>query len=107
MNSISVQELHALHNQRPVTLVDVRTPEEFREVRVAFSSLVPMNTINPVTMMEEQNFPIDEPVYFICHVGGRSARTCLALMATGHPNVVNVEGGIEAWEAAGLPVERG
>jgi rhodanese-related sulfurtransferase len=107
MKTITVQELYAQNQQRPVALVDVRTPEEFRTVRIADSRLVPMDTLDPLTMMEDQQLPADEPVYFICHVGGRSARTCLALMATGHPNVVNVLGGMEAWELAGLPVERG
>ena len=55
----------------------------------------------------EPHLSADEPIYFICHLGGRSGRVCLAIMAAGYPNVVNVVGGTEAWEAAGLPVESG
>lgn len=35
----------------------------------------------------------------VCHVGGRSARATAWLHAQGH-DVVNLEGGMEAWEAA-------
>lgn len=107
VKTISVQELYTLSQQQPVELIDVRTPEEFRDVRAAFARLVPLDTIDPLELMQTRTLPADEPLYVICHVGGRSGWTCAAMMAAGYPNVVNVLGGIEAWEAAGLPVERG
>jgi rhodanese-related sulfurtransferase len=39
----------------------------------------------------------------VCHVGGRSARATAWLHAQGH-DVVNLEGGMDAWEAAQRPV---
>jgi rhodanese-related sulfurtransferase len=42
----------------------------------------------------------------ICHVGGRSAVVTEALVGAGF-DAVNVAGGMDAWEAAGLPVEHG
>ena len=107
LKSITVQELHALSNKGPVELVDVRTLEEFREVRAAIARHVPMDAIDPHELMRSRQLSADEPIYFICHLGGRSGRVCLAMMAAGFPNVVNVEGGTEAWEAAGLPAEKG
>ncbi len=107
VKTITVRELYALSEQRPVELVDVRTPEEYREVRAAIARHVPMDTIDPHELMHSRQLSADEPIYFICQMGGRSGRVCLALEAAGHPNVVNVEGGTEAWEEAGLPVERG
>lgn len=41
----------------------------------------------------------------VCHVGGRSARATAWLHAQGH-DVVNLAGGMDAWEAAGRPVVR-
>lgn len=105
--TISVRELHALAQRQPVELVDVRTPEEFREVRAAQARLVPLNTLEPHELMRSRTLAADEPVYFICHLGGRSEWACLALMAAGYSKVVNVVGGTEAWEAAGLPVTTG
>ena len=94
-------------SEQPIELIDVRTLEEFREVRAAIARHVPMDTIDPHELIQSRKLPADEPMYFICHLGGRSGQTCMAMMAAGYPNVVNVTGGTEAWEAAGLPVERG
>lgn len=107
LKSISVQELYKISQTQPVEVIDVRTPEEFREVRAAIVRPVPMDTIDLQQLMQARQLPADQPMYFICHLGGRSGRTCMALVAAGYANVVNVEGGMEAWEAAGLPVERG
>jgi rhodanese-related sulfurtransferase len=41
----------------------------------------------------------------ICHVGARSAQVALWLRAQGY-DAHNVDGGMLAWEAAGLPVVR-
>jgi rhodanese-related sulfurtransferase len=107
IKTITAQELHELSQQGPVELIDVRTPEEFREVRAAIARSVPMDTIDPRSLAQSRTGNDEEPLYFICHLGGRSGRVCAALMAAGYQNVVNVIGGTEAWEEAGLPVERG
>jgi len=107
MKTITVQDLHELSRTQPVELIDVRTPEEFREFRTPLARHAPMDSIDPHQLVKNRTGAADAPMYFICHLGGRSARTCMALTTAGYPNVVNVEGGMEAWEAAGLPVERG
>lgn len=104
--TIGVRELFALSERQPIELIDVRTLEEYREVRTTLARHVPMHTIELEQLMSRRELPSDEPLYFICHVGGRSGRVCEALMAAGFSNVVNVAGGMEAWEAAGLPVEK-
>ena len=47
--------------------------------------------------------PADVPVICVCHVGGRSAAVSDALNRAGF-NALNLSGGMEAWQAAGLPV---
>ena len=49
----------------------------------------------------------EQPLYVICKSGARAEKACAAFMAAGFNNVVNVEGGTDAWSAAGLPVVRG
>ncbi|HET7167708.1 MAG TPA: rhodanese-like domain-containing protein [Candidatus Limnocylindrales bacterium] len=87
---------------RPV-LVDVREADEFRAVRAPGAVLMPMSTF--VTRMGE--LPADRPLLIVCHVGGRSASVASYLLASGRTDVVNVAGGMDAWERAGLPVRRG
>ncbi len=91
---------------QPVTLIDVRTPAEFREVHVEFARNVPLDRLNAAELDAARPSP-DQPLYVICRSGGRSAKACERLVAAGVTNVVNVEGGVQAWEQAGLPVVRG
>jgi rhodanese-related sulfurtransferase len=46
-------------------------------------------------------------LYVICRSGNRSSKACQKFIDAGYTNVVNVEGGTSAWDAAGLPVVRG
>ena len=43
----------------------------------------------------------------VCHLGGRSAAAAGFLIRSGRADVVNVGGGMDAWERAGLPVRHG
>jgi len=92
---------------RPVELIDVRTPAEYREVHAEPARLVPLDTLDPAAVMGARDGAGDEPLYVICRSGSRGRRACEKFLAAGYPNVVNVEGGTLAWEQAGLPVVRG
>ncbi|MGA8986805.1 rhodanese-like domain-containing protein [Aeromicrobium sp.] len=48
----------------------------------------------------------DARTVVVCHVGGRSARATEWLHSQGH-DVINLAGGMDAWEQAGRPVARG
>jgi rhodanese-related sulfurtransferase len=87
---------------RPV-LLDVRELSEFAQVRVPGAVLLPTSTFT--ARMDE--LPADRPLLVICHVGGRSAAVVGYLARTGWADVINVAGGMDAWERAGLPVRRG
>lgn len=86
------------------TLLDVRTPAEFREVHVRGATNVPLDRL---TVDNAPQPTQGQPLYVICQKGGRGAKACEQLTAAGFSNVLNVEGGTEACVAAGLPVDRG
>lgn len=88
-----------------VDLIDVRTPVEFREVHVEFARNVPLDRLDPQAVKAAHNGSGD-PLYVICRSGNRARQACEKLAAAGL-SVVNVEGGTQAWDAAGLPVVRG
>src|SRR5512134_3974739 len=102
--TITPQELALLRKAsgQRVELIDVRTPVEFREVHVEFARNVPLDRLDPAAIHAERNGS-DEPLYVICRSGARGKQACEKLAAAGL-NVVNVEGGTAAWDAAGLPV---
>jgi rhodanese-related sulfurtransferase len=88
---------------KPVQLIDVRTPAEFQEVHVDFARNVPLDQLEPEALTQGEK---GEALYVICRSGNRGEQACRKLEAVGL-DVVNVEGGTLAWEAAGLPVVRG
>ena len=105
--TISPQQLAEMRSAgKNVELLDVRTPVEFREIHVDFARNVPLDRLDVEALMAERNGSAGEPLYVICRSGSRGKQACEKLAAAGL-NVVNVEGGTLAWDAAGLPVVRG
>lgn len=98
MKSITPQELAALGEH--VALIDIREPDEVARVRVPYATNLPMSEL--IARVDE----IPDGAYIMCHSGGRSGRAVEYLTGKGH-DVIDVDGGISAWEHAGLPVERG
>jgi len=89
-------------------IIDVRTPAEFEQLHAAGARSVPLDRLDPAAVMAARGGAVaDRPLYLICKAGGRAAKACEQFQAAGHANVVSIEGGTEAWEAAGLPVVRG
>jgi rhodanese-related sulfurtransferase len=84
-------------------LVDVREFDEFRDVRVEGAALVPMSSFAE----RHAELPKDRPLLVMCAGGTRSAAATAFLLRGGWTDVVNVEGGITAWQRQGLPVRRG
>jgi rhodanese-related sulfurtransferase len=84
-------------------LVDVREANEFAEVRAPGAVLVPTSQFSA----RVGELPADRPLLVICAMGGRSAAVTGFLARAGRTDVVNVAGGMDAWERAGLPVRRG
>jgi len=105
VTTISPQQLHdKLSAGAPVELIDVRTPAEFGEVHVSFARNLPLTELEPAQFTGRHS---SEPLYVICRSGSRANQACQKLASAGVANVVNVEGGTQAWEQAGLPVKRG
>lgn len=108
INTINVKDLAAkISSDSSIELIDVRTPAEYREVHAETARNIPLDVINPKDVMENRTTRMDQPIYIICRSGNRSGKACEAFIKAGYENVVNVEGGTNAWDSAGLPVVRG
>ena len=103
---VSVNKLAELDLQGGVDVIDVRTPVEFAGVRAAMARNVPLESLDPGAVMKDRNGSAGEPLYVICQSGARGAKACQAFIDAGYTDVINVEGGTSAWDAAGLPVVR-
>jgi rhodanese-related sulfurtransferase len=62
-----------------------------------------MFTLNALSTFDVDALPKDKPIIFICRSGKRSAKACDAVEPT-VLKVFNMEGGMLAWQAAGLPM---
>jgi rhodanese-related sulfurtransferase len=105
--SITPQGLADLCRRGSIELIDVRTPAEFREVHLSAAKNIPLDRLEPSTVMASRESEKGEPLYVICHAGSRARQACEKFLSAGYTNVVNVEGGTEACIATGLPVVRG
>jgi rhodanese-related sulfurtransferase len=60
-------------------------------------------TLNALSIFDTDALPTDKSIIFICRSGKRSGMACDAVEPTGL-KVMNMEGGMLAWQAAGLPM---
>ena len=101
---VDIQRAKQLIDQG-VAVVDVRNPDELPKDGAlpdkAKAKLVPLNTF----LMNPRQYLEGDGVLFLCKVGQRSAIACEMAAAVGLTKLYNMEGGIEAWKKAGLPVE--
>ena len=106
VTTISPKQLHELVQAgQSLELIDVRTPVEYREVHVDFAHNLPLDRLDAKQFASGRN--PSETLYVICRSGSRGKQACEKFLAAGYTNVVNVEGGTQAWDQAGLPVVRG
>ena len=84
-------------------IVDVREPDEWQATGVPVGAvLIPLGELE--TRAPDELNPQD-PVYVICNSGNRSKTGSQTLVDLGYEEVYNVDGGMQAWLAAALPVE--
>ncbi|MEZ5942390.1 MAG: rhodanese-like domain-containing protein [Planctomycetaceae bacterium] len=105
--TITVQELEKRLKDGTVELIDVRTPVEFQEVRATEARNVPLHELNPEQVMSARNGNSDKVLCVICKSGARGGQAQQKFHDAGFTEVLNIEGGTEAWASAGLPVIRG
>jgi len=109
MKSITINELNHLRSSgKPLMLIDVRTPAEFEAVHVAGARLLPLDNLDCAAVLaEREKSGAASPIHILCHSGARAKRAAEKFAAVGFKDCLVVEGGTQAWAAAGLPVERG
>ncbi|HEY7848779.1 MAG TPA: rhodanese-like domain-containing protein [Ktedonobacterales bacterium] len=101
---VTVREaLAKLEASDDALLVDVRELSEYQEVRAPGAHLLPLSEFT----QRYTELPHERALMLICHSGYRSLQATNFLLRHGYPRAANVIGGMEEWEAAHLPVERG
>jgi rhodanese-related sulfurtransferase len=89
-----------IKDKKDLQLIDVRTAAEYAEGHLAKAKLI------PVQELAQRLAEIDKskPVLLYCRSGHRSGNALKVLQDKGYKDAKHIEGGIQAWQADGLPV---
>lgn len=101
---ISPAEAFRLRGTSDAVWLDVRTPLEHREAHIDGGRLVPLDSLDAGGLAREV---ADRKTVVVCRSGNRAKQAAERLAAAGCREVLVLDGGMLAWQAAGLPVTRG
>jgi rhodanese-related sulfurtransferase len=101
LNTITPDEAARLLREGGATLVDVREADEHARERIPGARNLPLSRLEEAELAVHQG----KPVLFHCRSGARTAGNADRLAAkAGLCEAYVVEGGLDAWKRAGLPV---
>lgn len=100
---LDVHEAKQMIDDNDVQVIDSREPHEHAEGHVPGSIQIQ----HMATMAQADKIARDKPVLFICKSGQRSAVAAEFAAALGITDIYNVDGGHDAWRAAGYPLDEG
>lgn len=88
-----------------LVVVDVRSPGEFAAAHIRGSYNLPLDALPEVA--SQLGGLRDETVALVCRTGARASQAETILRNAGLESARVLAGGIEGWEQAGLPLDRG
>ncbi len=101
---ISPQEATQLINREDALVLDVRESSEFAAGHILNARHIPLADLEK-RLADLEKFK-DKPIIVNCQTGMRSETACATLAKAGFGRVLNLSGGIAAWQEAGMPVSR-
>mgnify|MGYP001167433477 FL=1 len=93
-----------LMNREKAVVVDVSTEAEFAAGHIIGSRHVPVDEVAAKLAGTVKNKNL--PVIFVCPTGARANRAVAEARKLGYEKAHSLSGGMGAWRAAGLPVEK-
>ena len=93
-----------LINREKAVVVDVCKVEEFAAGHVGGSKSIPLNQLEEKLPSMVKNKAL--PLILVCQSGARSGRAVAIAKKLGYDNAQVLGGGLSAWKAASLPLEK-
>ena len=102
--NVKADEFEKLSKEPDTVILDVRTAKEYAAGHIKDAVRIEWGTRD----FDEKIKQLDKSKTYLVHcaVGVRSAKACDKMDGLDFPKVVNLDGGIKAWEKAGKPVEK-
>lgn len=95
---VSPTDATLLINRENALIVDVRAPAEFATGHLPEAKNVPLDKLESLDAAK------DRPLLLVCASGVRSGQAVNKLNKSGYTRAVSLEGGLDAWLAAKLPI---
>ena len=102
--SLNANEAVQLINREKAVVVDVCGADEFKAGHVAGAKNLPLGELESKLSGVVKNKAT--PVILVCATGARSKRAVAVAKKLGFENAHSLSGGLGAWRAASLPVEK-
>jgi len=103
VQEISILKLDSLQAALPNSvLIDARSDEEWAAGHLAGASYISFDWDHRLDLLKA--LPEDRPVLVYCEAGGRSGVITEELRILGHPHIIDLIGGMEAWSENARPV---
>ena len=103
-SGLSPQDMVQLMNREKAVVIDVCEPDEFARGHVFGAKNLPLGELEAKLSQVAKNK--SNPVVMVCQVGARSARAAATAKKLGYENVQSLAGGLKAWQAANMPIEK-
>ena len=104
IGQVSPTEAVLLINREHALVLDVREDAEFAAGHIPEARHIPLSQL-AARLPELEKWKV-KPIVVNCQSGGRSSDACAVLRRSGFAQVLNLAGGIAAWQAAKLPVSK-
>src|SRR5258706_6027351 len=101
---VVVEEFEKLWKDKKGTVLDVRTAKEFEAGHIPGAVNIDVNS--PEFEKKVAELDKDKPYLVHCASGVRSVRACEKMNRMDFKQLINLQGGIKAWEKAGKPEEK-
>lgn len=104
VRNVGPDEFDTLRGATNAVVLDVRSSAEYEDGHLPGAKLVDFRSPE----FAQQVAKLDKSRTYLVHCAGgvRSAKACVKMVNLGFTNVVNLEGGLSAWEKAGKAVEK-
>ncbi|WP_442594822.1 rhodanese-like domain-containing protein [Neobacillus sp. D3-1R] len=91
--NITSMEAKEFIQKGEVTVLDVRTPEEYASGHIPGSKLVPLQVLDGMSNELDKN----TKYIIVCHSGNRSQQASDILVQKGFKQILNMTGGMNSW----------
>lgn len=102
--TVEPEEFSKVVSSSGVNVLDVRTKDEYDSGHIKGAKNLDVTSPDFIKEAEEM-LPKDVPLAVYCRTGKKSTMASNMLSEDGY-NIINLDGGITAWEAAGLPITK-